>query len=51
MAFLETQEVSRAFGKLWAVNRVSLDLRQGDIHAIIGPNGAGKSTYFNLITG
>ena len=51
MAFLETQEISRAFGKLWAVNRVSLDLRQGDIHAIIGPNGAGKSTYFNLITG
>jgi len=51
MAFLETQDISRAFGKLWAVNRVSLDLRQGDIHAIIGPNGAGKSTYFNLITG
>ncbi len=51
MAFLETQEISRAFGKLWAVNRVSLDLRQGDIHAIIGPNGAGKSTYFNLVTG
>jgi branched-chain amino acid transport system ATP-binding protein len=51
MAFLETHEISRAFGKLWAVNRVSLDLRQGDIHAIIGPNGAGKSTYFNLITG
>jgi branched-chain amino acid transport system ATP-binding protein len=51
MPFLETQDISRAFGKLWAVNRVSLDLRQGDIHAIIGPNGAGKSTYFNLITG
>jgi len=51
MAFLETQDISRAFGKLWAVNRVSLDLRQGDIHAIIGPNGAGKSTYFNLVTG
>ena len=51
MAFLETQGISRAFGKLWAVERVSLDLRQGDIHAIIGPNGAGKSTYFNLITG
>lgn len=51
MTFLMTQEISKAFGKLVAVNRVTLDIRQGDIHAIIGPNGAGKSTYFNLITG
>jgi len=51
MAFLKTQAISKAFGKLVAVNRVSLDILQGDIHAIIGPNGAGKSTYFNLITG
>jgi branched-chain amino acid transport system ATP-binding protein len=49
--FLRTQELVKDFGKLRAVNRVSLDIRQGDIHAIIGPNGAGKSTYFNLITG
>jgi branched-chain amino acid transport system ATP-binding protein len=51
MSFLKTQEISKAFGKLFAVNRVTLDIRQGDIHAIIGPNGAGKSTYFNLVTG
>ncbi len=51
MTFLKTRELSKTFGKLAAVNRVSLDIRQGDIHAIIGPNGAGKSTYFNLITG
>jgi branched-chain amino acid transport system ATP-binding protein len=51
MAFLQTQEISKQFGKLWAVDRVSLEIRQGDIHAIIGPNGAGKSTYFNLVTG
>ncbi len=49
--FLQTQELVKDFGKLRAVNRVSLDIRQGDVHAIIGPNGAGKSTYFNLITG
>jgi branched-chain amino acid transport system ATP-binding protein len=49
--FLRTQELVKDFGKLRAVNRVSLDIRQGDVHAIIGPNGAGKSTYFNLITG
>lgn len=49
--FLQTKEICKDFGKLRAVNQVSLEIRKGDIHAIIGPNGAGKSTYFNLITG
>jgi len=49
--FLQTQEIIKDFGKLRAVNNVSLEIRKGDVHAIIGPNGAGKSTYFNLITG
>ncbi len=48
---LETRDLVKSFGKLLATNRVSLSIRQGDIHAIIGPNGAGKSTFFNLITG
>jgi branched-chain amino acid transport system ATP-binding protein len=30
---------------------VSLDIRDGERHAIIGPNGAGKSTLFNLVSG
>jgi branched-chain amino acid transport system ATP-binding protein len=51
MSFLQTQEISKEFGKLRAVHNVSLDILRGDIHAIIGPNGAGKSTYFNLVTG
>jgi len=49
--FLQTQRLVKEFGKLRAVNEVTLDVHQGDVHAIIGPNGAGKSTYFNLITG
>jgi len=49
--FLKTQGITKEFGKLRAVNEVTLEIQQGDIHAIIGPNGAGKSTYFNLITG
>ncbi len=49
--FLETQSISKEFGKLYAVLDVSLEIKRGDVHAIIGPNGAGKSTYFNLITG
>jgi branched-chain amino acid transport system ATP-binding protein len=49
--FLETQSISKEFGKIFAVLDVSLEIMRGDIHAIIGPNGAGKSTFFNLITG
>ncbi|MBM4339418.1 MAG: ABC transporter ATP-binding protein [Deltaproteobacteria bacterium] len=49
--FLQTQGITKEFGKLRAVNEVSLAIIKGDIHAIIGPNGAGKSTLFNLITG
>jgi branched-chain amino acid transport system ATP-binding protein len=49
--FLQTQGITKEFGKLRAVNEVSLEIIKGDIHAIIGPNGAGKSTYFNLVTG
>ena len=49
--FLQTQGITKEFGKLRAVNEVSLEISKGDIHAIIGPNGAGKSTYFNLVTG
>jgi branched-chain amino acid transport system ATP-binding protein len=49
--FLQTQSITKEFGKLRAVHEVSLEIVKGDIHAIIGPNGAGKSTYFNLVTG
>jgi ABC-type branched-subunit amino acid transport system ATPase component/ABC-type branched-subunit amino acid transport system permease subunit len=48
---LRIEHLSRSFGGLRAVEDVSLDVKQGDRHAIIGPNGAGKSTLFNLITG
>ena len=50
-SLLEVTNLSRSFGGLKAVNRVSFDLEEGQILAIIGPNGAGKSTCFNLING
>ena len=49
--FLQTQGITKEFGKLRAVNNVNLEIVKGDIHAIIGPNGAGKTTFFNLLTG
>jgi len=48
---LRLEGVSRFFGALRAVDRVSLIVRRGERRAIIGPNGAGKTTLFNLISG
>ena len=50
-AQLEIAEVSKSFGGVQAVGRVSLEVRRGEILSVIGPNGAGKTTLFNLIAG
>ncbi|MGE0737369.1 MAG: ABC transporter ATP-binding protein [Alphaproteobacteria bacterium] len=44
------KEVTVRFGGLVALNRFSMDVAPGAIHALIGPNGAGKSTVFNCIS-
>jgi len=48
---IETNNVSKVFGGLTAVNSVDLEISRGAIYAIIGPNGAGKTTLFNCISG
>ncbi len=48
---LRLSEVRKSFGSTSIINGVSLDVFEGERHAIIGPNGAGKSTLFNLISG
>jgi len=48
---LETQNLSKFFGGLRAVDDVSLSFEEESITAIIGPNGAGKTTFINLCTG
>lgn len=48
---LSVHDVSRKFGGLLAVNKVSFDMSQGELISLIGANGAGKTTLFNLLTG
>ncbi|HEX6775230.1 MAG TPA: ABC transporter ATP-binding protein [Methylomirabilota bacterium] len=48
---LDITDVSKSFGGVQAVTRVSLDVRQGEILSVIGPNGAGKTTLLNMISG
>jgi len=51
MSVLETIEVTKKFGGLTAVNKVSMHVDEGEIVGLIGPNGAGKTTLLNAIAG
>jgi branched-chain amino acid transport system ATP-binding protein len=43
--------LTKRFGGLEAVSKVSLDIQQGELIGLIGPNGAGKTTLVNLLSG
>lgn len=49
MAILELRDVTKSFGGLVAVKKLSIEVEQGEILGLIGPNGAGKTTAFSLV--
>ena len=48
---LEVRNISKHFGKVVALDDVSLTFHQGEIHTLLGENGAGKTTLMNIIYG
>ena len=48
---LKTENLTKRFGGLVAVDNVSLEIKKGEIFGLIGPNGAGKSTFINCLVG
>ena len=48
---LELEDVHMYFGKVHALDGVSLKIQKGEIHSVIGPNGAGKTVMMNCING
>jgi branched-chain amino acid transport system ATP-binding protein len=48
---LETEGLERRFGKLLAVDDVTVSIDSDEVTSIIGPNGAGKTTFYNLLSG
>ena len=48
---LQTEKLTKNFGGLTAVNRVTMEVNEGEIFGLIGPNGAGKTTFLNCVAG
>src|SRR5262245_140280 len=51
MSLLEVVGLSKRFGGVQAVDRISFTMAEGEVLGLIGPNGAGKTTAFNLVSG
>ncbi|AQQ51844.1 ABC transporter ATP-binding protein [Planococcus lenghuensis] len=51
MEVLQTQNLTKKFGSVTALNNVSIQMNEGEVYGFIGPNGAGKSTTIRILLG
>jgi ABC-2 type transport system ATP-binding protein len=47
---IETEELTRKFGKFTAVDKLTLNVKEGELFGFLGPNGAGKTTTIRMLT-
>jgi len=50
-AVIETQGLTKRYGRTWALRGLDMEVGQGQIYGLLGPNGAGKTTAIRVLTG
>jgi ABC-2 type transport system ATP-binding protein len=50
LAIVKVENLSKTFGNLKAVDKISFEIEEGEIFGLLGPNGAGKTTTINMLT-
>src|SRR5476649_2683907 len=48
-SMIETRDLTKMYGELYALDRLTLNLQRGDVYGFIGPNGAGKTTTMRIL--
>ena len=48
---VETKNLTKVFGSMYALNNINFSIKMGEIHGLVGENGAGKSTLIKILTG
>ena len=48
---IQAENISKSFGNIRAVTRLSAQIREGEVFGLVGSNGAGKSTFLRMVSG